>query len=56
MFLSDVLKNMGIAFEAIDEKPIKSLGLVNYNGGCEVCTFAEKLSFVENYQRVFQCL
>ncbi|STO00910.1 UDP-3-O-acylglucosamine N-acyltransferase [[Eubacterium] infirmum] len=56
MFLSDVLKNMGIAFEAIDEKPIKSLGLVNYNGGCEVCTFAEKLSFVENLPKSISML
>ena len=56
MFLSDVLKNMGIVFEAIDEKPIKSLGLVNYNCGCEVCTFAEKLSFVENLPKSISML
>ena len=48
MFLSEILNQMGIPFEAIDEKAVKSLGLVNYNDGKDVCTFAEKISFVEN--------
>ncbi len=48
MFLSEILEKMGIAFEVTDEKPVESLGLVSYNDGSDVCTFAEKISFVEN--------
>ena len=48
MFLSDIMEKMGIPFEVIDEKPVKSLGLVNYNNGDAVCTFAENISFLES--------
>ena len=48
MFLSEILEKMGIAFEVTDEKPVESLGLVSYNDGTDVCTFAEKISFVKN--------
>lgn len=48
MYLSEILKKMSIPFEVIDEKPVESLGLVSYNDGEAVCTFAEKSSFVQN--------
>lgn len=48
MLLSNIIEKIGMPFEIIDEKPVKSLGLLSYNSGDCVCTFIEKSDFLKS--------
>lgn len=47
MYISNVLKEMGIPHVCYNEKEVSSLGLVEYNDGNDVCTFIESEKYVK---------
>lgn len=46
MKLSKILREMGISFHCHNEVPFSSLGLTQYNNGDDVCTFLEKVEYI----------
>ncbi len=48
MYISKLLDEIGISYKCIDEKPISSLGLVEYNNGKDTCTFVDSEKYIQN--------
>lgn len=47
MYISNVLKEMGVPHVCYNEQEVSSLGLVEYNDGNDTCTFIENEKYVE---------
>ena len=47
MYISTILKEMGIPHTRQNEQNVSSLGLVEYNDGNDVCTFIENEKYIE---------
>ena len=47
MYISKILKEMGIPHICKNEQRVSSLGLVEYNDGKDVCTFVDNEYYLE---------